>query len=250
VTFAAMTASYATRLRRRLDAACFDARHDALTGLANRRLLTPALHRAAAGGTSFSIAFVDIDCFKSLNDTFGHTAGDIVLRAIADRLCHVDDSVELVSRVGGDEFVLMIRGNARRGITVARRAWSVIAEQPVRIGGYATEVRVSVGVAAYCAGITVNELLDRADIALFQAKGAGRFTCWQPNTPRSATARQQQSRHETEQMSAQQVAYRVGSVRSAGDVYRSSGDDRPVPSVVTVNPQDGERRPVETAFAR
>lgn len=171
--FAAMTASYVTRLRRRLAAACFDARHDALTGLANRRLLTPTLHRAAAGGVSFSVAFVDIDCFEYLNDTFGPAAGDTVLGAIADRLRDVDDSVEPVSRLGGDEFVLMIRGNESRDHTVACRAGWAIAAPPFQIGGRTVGVRVSVGVAAHSHDMTVNELLDRADIALFQAKGPG-----------------------------------------------------------------------------
>lgn len=178
VLIAATATSYVTRLRRRLSAACFDAHHDALTGLANRRALTPALHRAAADRAPFSVAFVDIDHFKSLNDTFGHAAGDSVLRAIADRLRQLGESVALVSRLGGDEFVLMIRGDERQGLAVANRAWSAIAEQPFALHGHTITVRTSVGVATHFPGLAVADLLHRADLALFEAKAGKDVHVW------------------------------------------------------------------------
>jgi diguanylate cyclase (GGDEF)-like protein len=178
VLIAATAMSYVTRLRRRLAAACFDAHHDALTGLANRRALTPALHRAATDRTPFSVAFVDIDHFKSLNDTFGHAAGDAVLRAIADRLRQLDESVALVSRLGGDEFVLLIRGDERQGLIVANRAWSAIAKQPFTFHGNTMTVRTSVGVASHSTGLAVAELLHRADLALFEAKAGRKVHIW------------------------------------------------------------------------
>lgn len=173
VPITTVAACYIARLRRQLSEVSWNACHDHLTGLANRRALTPKLCRAAAGDAPFSVALIDLDHFKTLNDTYGHDAGDLVLSLIADRLRDLDRSIEVACRLGGDEFVLMIHGDETHGLAIAQHAWTAIAATPIPIRGNTITICASIGIATHRPGMSATELLRRADLAMFEAKSSG-----------------------------------------------------------------------------
>lgn len=154
---------------------------DPLTGLFNRGYLhervTSEISRAQRGGQPLTIAMVDVDHFKSFNDTHGHAAGDLVLQAIADTLRRSFRITDIVSRYGGEEFVIAMPDTD--ALSAARKLESVrqsIEGTPVRTsGGKAVHVTISAGLAA-CPqdGTTEAGLLAAADARLFQAKDSGR----------------------------------------------------------------------------
>lgn len=155
---------------------------DSLTGLYNRRYLEAHLGnqmmRVMQGGKPFALLMIDIDGFKRVNDTFGHAAGDELLRALADRLVHSVRDFDLIARIGGDEFVVVMP-DATAGVAaaVAERLCKRVAAQPFQLahGIAPLEMTVSIG----CASAQGEEeqpesLLKRADEALYRAKRAGR----------------------------------------------------------------------------
>jgi len=153
---------------------------DVLSGLPNRgrvrQLLGEALRGATTGNVPCAIMFLDLDGFKPVNDTFGHPKGDAVLRAVAKRLVDEVASHGTVGRMGGDEFAIVINdAQSRRKVeTLAERIIESIKE-PYMIDQ--TEIRI--GVSIGCAfgpidGATVDDLILKADLALYQAKDAGR----------------------------------------------------------------------------
>jgi diguanylate cyclase (GGDEF)-like protein len=155
--------------------------HDPLTGLPNRTLILDRAERLVArsrrrqGGVA--ALFLDLDDFKVVNDHFGHTAGDQILQAVADRLKAAMRGADTVGRLGGDEFVVLLEGDLRaaRPETVARRLLEVLAA-PFRIdalGERALSLSASIGIAAG-ERRSAGDLLRDADIALYQAKGAGK----------------------------------------------------------------------------
>ena len=154
-----------------------EALHDALTGLPNRPLLKDRLQHAAArgarSGTASAVLFVDLDKFKSVNDTHGHAVGDQLLRAVADRLSRGLRSGDTLARVGGDEFVLLCEdlGASEDAAVVAERLHRCLAEPFVLGGGLTISVRASVGVAYSGPGREVSEaLVAEADAAMYVAK--------------------------------------------------------------------------------
>jgi len=153
---------------------------DVLSGLPNRgrvrQLLGEALRQATAGNVPCAIMFLDLDGFKPVNDTFGHPKGDAVLRAVAKRLVDEVSADGHVGRMGGDEFAIVVTdAQSRRKVEqMADRIIRSIAE-PYVIDQ--TEIRI--GVSIGCAfgpidGATVDDLILKADLALYEAKGAGR----------------------------------------------------------------------------
>ena len=155
---------------------------DALTGAANRHLLDERLARAVAHAhashTDCAVLFVDVDHFKHINDTLGHTAGDQVLTALADTLRSRLRQSDLLARYGGEEFVVLLPGS---GLAAAQRLAEDLRVRvmslpvPVLAGG--TPLRVSIGVAALSPrSHTPEALLAAADAALYTAKRAGRNT--------------------------------------------------------------------------
>lgn len=157
------------------------AQTDALTGLANRRALRDELARAAQiaaeGSAHFALAALDLDLFKQVNDTLGHAAGDAVLTHVARALTEATRSDDLVARVGGDEFVILLRGLTDPGPIrqLARRIITAI-ERPVAVGDQAARVSASIGVTLsnrYDAPDAARMMAD-ADAALYAAKRAGR----------------------------------------------------------------------------
>jgi diguanylate cyclase (GGDEF)-like protein len=157
------------------------AMHDSLTGLANRRLLDFRLEQALAHAKRFkrnlAILFVDIDHFKKLNDTYGHDVGDALLKVIATRLKSAIRDVDTVSRISGDEFVIVLDelNDINDANVVAGKIVHLFKEH-AEVLGERVPMSVSIGVASFGQDgeETTKRLLKKADIALYEAKGAGR----------------------------------------------------------------------------
>ncbi|MPW08011.1 EAL domain-containing protein [Paraburkholderia sp. CNPSo 3155] len=155
---------------------------DALTGLPNRATLTERIERAISGArrqrTSFAVLFMDLDGFKTINDSLGHSAGDAVLSAFAQRLQQCVRSSDTVARLGGDEFVVLAE-HLTSGDDAAALADGVL--ERMRQGTWSDEqplqVMPSIGIALYPRdGDSVETLLQHADAAMYEAKRAGRGT--------------------------------------------------------------------------
>lgn len=157
------------------------ARTDALTGLPNRAMILGELARRIGAtrrepGHSFAVAFVDLDRFKTINDGRGHRVGDLVLREVGERLARSVRNCDMVARIGGDEFAVLlchVGDHLAASASVARLA-RVIAE-PMLIEGTRIQITASVGIAIHTQEVQdPDELLRNADIAMYRAKGAGR----------------------------------------------------------------------------
>jgi len=150
------------------------ARHDALTGLANRSVLIERLEQLLEQHLPVAAVFIDLDRFKPVNDLFGHDAGDELLCQVSDRLRRVVRPGDLVARVGGDEFVVLATGVVDRviGNTLCERIDILLAE-PYLLADGPVKVTASVGLALADNESTVTGLLADADIAMYDAK-AGR----------------------------------------------------------------------------
>jgi diguanylate cyclase (GGDEF)-like protein len=170
--------------------------HDALTGLATRLLLQDrldaALEAAKRHKTGLALLLVDLDKFKEVNDTFGHQAGDEVLRVAANRLLEVVRKIDTVARIGGDEFVVLLTD--LRDPHIAERIAVNIVENlavPIPFEGDGVPVTVSVGIcAASPLDLDAEALFRGADAALYQAKASGRNR-FQIFTPEMAGAQTQ-----------------------------------------------------------
>ena len=154
------------------------AEHDALTGLPNRTLLDSKLGRlletAATDGVPLAVAFVDLDNFKLVNDNLGHAAGDELLKVVARRIAACVGNDGLVSRIGGDEFILVLR-QAHDSIHDKLKAILEAISEPLTIAGVAIRTTCSIGVACSAEhGTTASELFANADMALYRVKESGR----------------------------------------------------------------------------
>ena len=165
------------------------ARHDPLTELPNRVLLRERMEQAllemdSHGG--FAVLCLDLDQFKTVNDTLGHLVGDALLEAVADRLLSCVSNADTVSRLGGDEFAILQVGEQQQpadAVFLARRIAQIVSE-PYEIAGHTVMVGVSVGVAiAPKDGKSSEELLANADTALYRAKALtrGTFCLFEPD---------------------------------------------------------------------
>ncbi len=155
------------------------ARVDALTGVFNRRHLIDALEqarrKAARSGTAFSIVMVDIDLFKKVNDTYGHLAGDGVLKGVASALTRTLRETDLCARYGGEEFMLLMeQTRSEQAVICAERVRTLIQQQKFDELADDHTVTASMGVAEFRPSETISEMIARADSALYRAKDAGR----------------------------------------------------------------------------
>jgi diguanylate cyclase (GGDEF)-like protein len=152
---------------------------DSLTGLANRRLLVErldhALQRSALDGRTHALIFVDVDRFKSINDSLGHVTGDEFLVAIGARMRSAVRNNDLLARFGGDEFVALLEDVAGVEVAVAaaRRICAAVQQPLVLPDGYELVASVSVGIALSEPGKTADDMLRNADVAMYDAKARG-----------------------------------------------------------------------------
>ena len=171
------------RLEAQLRASQEEASVDPLTGVANRRSFDRVLRASMEGrGSRFVLAVLDVDDFKRINDTFGHTAGDDVLKTVADTLKSAVRGDDIVARIGGDEFALVAQG-----LTLAqadRRLRSMMAVlHDANVGMSGAHVTVSCGIAEFSAGDTAQSLMSRADEAVYEAKRSGKHHIVTRTTP-------------------------------------------------------------------
>jgi diguanylate cyclase (GGDEF)-like protein/PAS domain S-box-containing protein len=158
----------------------YEAYHDALTGLPNRRLfrdrLTVALAHARRMRHPLGVLFLDLDRFKNVNDTLGHSLGDELLKAIAARLKAAVREEDSIARMGGDEFTVLV-GDLRNDddvVKVAQKLLETVA-QPIHIEGQDLFITTSIGIAMFPSdGESAEMLLKNADHAMYRAKDAGR----------------------------------------------------------------------------
>jgi diguanylate cyclase (GGDEF)-like protein/PAS domain S-box-containing protein len=158
----------------------YHATHDALTGLPNRALfddrLTDALKHSARRGDMLAVLFLDLDRFKVINDTLGHAIGDALLVALSRRLRASVREEDTVARMGGDEFIFIMRGlkSAEDAVKPAQKILEAI-RPPFHISGHELYVTASIGIGLYPAdGLVADQLLRSADMALYRAKERGR----------------------------------------------------------------------------
>ncbi|MGH9758048.1 MAG: GGDEF domain-containing response regulator [Candidatus Acidiferrales bacterium] len=159
----------------------YRATHDALTGIYNRGEIIEALHRERArqarDGGSFGVIIADLDHFKRVNDTYGHAAGDAVLRETTVRMRACVRSYDFVGRYGGEEFLLVVPSSDVAGtLALAERIRQSIQSPPITTDAGEIKVTISLGVAAstHACSFGAQELLLHADRALYRAKENGR----------------------------------------------------------------------------
>jgi diguanylate cyclase (GGDEF)-like protein/PAS domain S-box-containing protein len=156
--------------------------YDTLTTLPNRALLYDRINQATSQATrdsrSVAVMFLDLDRFKSVNDTMGHAIGDRLLKVVADRLTRCVRDSDTVARLGGDEFVIILNAitSGDDVVSIAEKIQKVLTA-PITLGEHDIYTTASIGIALYpLDGSDVNALLKNADIAMYQAKEQGRNT--------------------------------------------------------------------------
>ncbi len=178
--------------------------HDPLTGLANRSLFVDRAEHAIVrltrtAGAALAILFIDIDDFKTVNDTLGHARGDRLLILVGERLRTVIRAGDTAARFGGDEFAVLLEGvsSVDEALAVATRTTDLMAE-PFDLAGRPASISVSIGVAFGMAdGATVDDLVRDADTAMYEAKAAGKGRALQFVSAQLGFACQQQSAKRT-----------------------------------------------------
>jgi diguanylate cyclase (GGDEF)-like protein/PAS domain S-box-containing protein len=168
------------------------ARHDALTGLPNRVLFNETMERALQRGDSLAVLFLDLDRFKSINDTLGHSTGDALLCEVTKRLLATASAADTVARLGGDEFAIVQIG--ARPTDASELAGRIIEEVSTtfNIVDHQLMIGISIGIAmSPTDGTTADQLLRNADMALYRAKSEGRgaYHFFQPEMDERMQAR-------------------------------------------------------------
>jgi diguanylate cyclase (GGDEF)-like protein len=156
--------------------------HDSLTKLPNRHLFLDRLQQSVAQARraqeQLALLFLDLDGFKRINDTLGHSTGDILLQAVARRLRGGVREVDTIARLGGDEFTIILTGikNAKDAVTVARKILKLMAK-PFPVNEHEFFITASIGISVYPNdGSDIEGLIRKADIAMYRAKGQGKNT--------------------------------------------------------------------------
>jgi diguanylate cyclase (GGDEF)-like protein/PAS domain S-box-containing protein len=178
----------------------FMAHHDLLTGLANRALFMERIEEASARlrrwGEPFTVFVLDLDRFKNVNDSLGHPAGDAMLKEIAARLKPLLRETDVLARLGGDEFAVIQVGKEsprERAVALAKKIVDAIT-QPHEINGNRVSIGTSIGIAmAPTHGSDPDELIKKADLALYRTKSHGRngYCFFDPQMTKDADVRQQ-----------------------------------------------------------
>ncbi len=151
---------------------------DPLTGTYNRRWFTQILHQYTAQPVpSFAylvLMIIDIDRFKTINDTYGHLTGDVVIQHVCTQIRTSIRSIDVLSRIGGEEFALMVYAAPDEAMSLAERLRMLVATTPLVHNGMVIACTVSVGIAVAAHPSEVSQLFRYADQALYQAKDQGR----------------------------------------------------------------------------
>jgi diguanylate cyclase (GGDEF)-like protein len=192
------------------------AHHDSLTGLGNRILLREqlnlALSRPMHGGEALAVLFIDLDGFKSINDTLGHQTGDNLLRCVAKRLQENIREVDRVARLGGDEFaVIQMESEQPKGASLLASRLIELIARPYQIDGHQLVIGASIGVAvASEEKNNLDDLLKSADLAMYRAKadGRGTYRFFEPHMDACAQARR-----------AMEFSLRTADIESAFELY-------------------------------
>ncbi|MCV9963346.1 EAL domain-containing protein [Pararhizobium sp. BT-229] len=203
ISMAAHLAGIAIERRQSEERIQFMAHHDALTGLPNRVLfderVASALQQVRASGQWLALAFLDLDNFKLINDTLGHHAGDELLRIVAARMLACVRKSDMIVRVGGDEFIILLNGLPAESRLVLSRLENIrlAIGAPMVVAGRSLQVSCSMGVACYPDhGQTATELLANADSAMYRAKEVGRNNLQLFDAEMAAKAHERLLRHE------------------------------------------------------
>ena len=172
--------------------------HDSLTGLANQALFRDRVEHAVArlgrrpGAAQLAVLFLDLDNFKTVNDSLGHTAGDQLLVAVTERLAGCLRQGDTAARLGGDEFAVLLEDIAgtEDAVDVAERVLAAL-RRPVQIAGKDMFVSTSIGIAVDAPGARVDQLLRNADLAMYTAKrlGKNRYELFAPEMHAAAVER-------------------------------------------------------------
>ncbi|MDX6244588.1 MAG: hypothetical protein QOE76_2311 [Frankiales bacterium] len=166
--------------------------HDPLTGLGNRMLFAQHVETAIAQSSRCAVLFIDLDDFKTVNDTLGHAAGDQLLVAVAERITSCLRPEDHAARLGGDEFAVLLEGVAdtEDAQMVASRITDAL-RLPLKLIGQDVRVGASIGIAPAVESITSDELLRNADLAMYMAKaqGKGSFQLFAPSMSAEVAAR-------------------------------------------------------------
>ncbi|MBA2651023.1 MAG: EAL domain-containing protein [Tatlockia sp.] len=155
------------------------ANNDRITGIANRQYfdttLTKNIIEAKKNEQQFALLLIDLDNFKSVNDTLGHHIGDFLLKTLARRISGCIRRGDFIARVGGDEFVVLLKVKEQGGVAFVAEKINRALATPFELGDYHIETSCSIGISFYPQnGTTNSELLKNADIAMYQAKKKGR----------------------------------------------------------------------------
>jgi len=191
-----VTARDVTERRALEDQLAHQAFHDSLTGLANRSLFADRVEHALGRGVRrpnlFAVLFIDLDDFKTVNDSLGHAAGDELLVTVARRIESCLRPEDTCARLGGDEFAVMVEtlSGPDSAEAVARRILDELAE-PLSISGSEVTALGSVGIALGTGEQTASEILSSADLAMYRAKseGKGRYALYEPSMHESVLER-------------------------------------------------------------
>ena len=157
----------------------YAANHDPLTGLENRagllKKLESSIKRKEREGTDIGVLFCDLDYFKNINDTYGHHAGDRVLQIVAERMQGNVRGDDIVSRLGGDEMVIILNGTrGKQGATKVAQTIINDLQNPIHIGHAMVSITVSIGITLVGKGEDADKAIQRADKAMYKAKKSGR----------------------------------------------------------------------------
>ena len=165
------------RLKARLNEAEDLADQDPLTPLLNRRAFLRELHRvltfAQRYGGPASLIYFDLDGFKAVNDRFGHAAGDIALKAVAERLSVQVRESDVIGRIGGDEFgVILVQADLSAALAKAESLAAAVEAEPIQCGEWLAPLKISFGVRQIDAGVSAEQILSDADQAMYASKRA------------------------------------------------------------------------------